>query len=112
MEYALPVVVALLGSGGILGGVYALLKLRPEAGQIIVTQAQGAVIVQSNVIKDLEAQNTRLTERVTQAEAKANVAEHENRELKVENSKLKDRVSDLERKVDRLEKKVNGNQSN
>lgn len=65
----IPIVVAVLGSGGLLGGIYALLKLRPEAGQIVVTAAQGALIVQSGVIDSLRAENDRLRQRVDQLES-------------------------------------------
>lgn len=35
------------------GGIYALIKVRPEAGQIVVSAAQGAVVVQTTVIDNL-----------------------------------------------------------
>lgn len=63
-----PVIVAILGSGGLLGGIYALLKLRPEAGQIVVTAAQGALIVQTGVIESLREENERLQRRVSTLE--------------------------------------------
>ena len=64
-----PLLVALLGAGGIIGGLVALMKLRPEAGQIVVTAAQGALIVQGGVIKSLEEENKRLRDRVEALEA-------------------------------------------
>lgn len=53
MNEWVPVISALLGVSGICGGIYALLKVRPEAGQIVVSAAQGAVVVQTTVIENL-----------------------------------------------------------
>jgi hypothetical protein len=74
---SIPVVVAILGSGGLLGGIYALMKLRPEAGQIVVTAAQGALIVQTGVIESLQNENARLRERVTSLERQLERLTHE-----------------------------------
>lgn len=46
-------VIGLIGVGGIGGAIVAIAKLRPEAGQIVVQTAQGALIVQSGVIESL-----------------------------------------------------------
>ena len=45
---------SLLGSGGLLGAVYLLMKLRPEAGMMVVKGAEGVVVMQANYIKKLE----------------------------------------------------------
>ena len=52
-ELVIGLLVALLGAGGVTGAVVALFKARPEAGQISVSAAQGAVIVQTGVIEEL-----------------------------------------------------------
>lgn len=85
-------VVSVIFSGGLVGGVVALLKLRPESGQIVVTAAQGAVVVQSGVIDDLrqELQNLR-------AERDA---------LRAENVQLRTRVAALEQKFEALRAEV------
>lgn len=70
-------------SGGFLGSIYALLKLRPEAGQITVTAAQGALVVQSGVIDDLNEELKRVKDEVIA--------------LRKENTELKKRVVELER---------------
>jgi len=94
----LPVIVAVLGSGGLLGGIYALLKLRPEAGQIVVTAAQGALIVQTGVIDSLRIENDRLRQRVSSLEA-----------LREENEGLRQRVSSLESQIHELQREVREN---
>lgn len=53
-------VVAVLGGGGILGGIVALFKLRPEVARVTVSAAEGAVIVQTGVIENLSGEITRL----------------------------------------------------
>lgn len=101
MEQYLPSIVLLLSTGGLIGAIAILVKLRPEAGQIIVTQAQGAVIVQGKVIDDLQEQNAELKEENRQIKA-------ENTEIKSQNRELKRRVGTLEDKVTELERRVNG----
>lgn len=113
--------VATLVFGG--GGIYALLKVRPEAGQISVTAAQGAVIVQTGVIDSLKEENERLVLRIevlerqmaAMEEYRSKVKELESllefasiREegLKRENASLKKRVKALEGDVDDIK---NGN---
>lgn len=54
----------LLGSGGLLGSVYLLIKLRPEARQITVVAAQGALIVQTGVIDALREEINRLNDKI------------------------------------------------
>ncbi len=46
---------SLLGSGGLLGAVYLLMKFRPEAGSIVVKSAEGVLVMQSSYIKKLES---------------------------------------------------------
>nr|WP_231948619.1 hypothetical protein [Jiangella alkaliphila] len=58
----------LFGIGGVGGFFIALVKLRPEAGQMVVTSAQGALIVQDTVLKTVLAENERLRKRVTELE--------------------------------------------
>lgn len=54
----------LVGSGGLAGAVYALLKLRPEAGQITVDAAHKVVQFQADVIRRIEDENRALREEV------------------------------------------------
>jgi hypothetical protein len=54
-------IAAIVGSGGVVAAIVALVKLRPEAGQILVTTAQSVVIVQTSVIENLEKQLNRVS---------------------------------------------------
>lgn len=93
---AVTLAAALLGTGGIVGAVVAIIKLRPEAGQIVVQSAEGAVIVQSGVIATLRAEVERLQERVTEIETIAETAEARTQQLESENRYLRTRVGHLE----------------
>ncbi len=102
LTVAAAVVIALLGGGGI----YALLKVRPEASKISVDAAQGAVIVQTGVIDSLREENTRLANRLSEVErtsadvnalmARVQQLEDERTQLQRENARLMARVKHLE----------------
>jgi chromosome segregation ATPase len=66
--------IAVILFGG--GGLYALLKVRPEAARISVDAAQGAVIVQTGVIDALRAENRRLADRLSELERTSSSVEH------------------------------------
>lgn len=89
---ALTLGAILVGSGGIFGGIYALLKLRPEAGQITVTTAQGVLLMQSDVIKAMRARELEMQARIDMLEA--------------ENLALNHKVAMLEQKISAVESRV------
>lgn len=64
----LLVITAIVGSGGILGAVVAFFKLRPEKDSIVVTTAQGALLMQTGISAELRKDNERLKERVHELE--------------------------------------------
>ena len=109
---ALPYIVSVILGGGFLGGIYALLKLRPEAGQITVTAAQGAVIVQTGVIDTLKSELTRAQGRIEALEAEQSKVqtleeridnlEAERDHLREENITLRHRVRHLEEELESL----------
>lgn len=59
------------------GGVYAWFKLRAEKGQIVVSAAQGAVIVQSGVLKDIQEAYDRLSDDFAQLKMESIAREEE-----------------------------------
>lgn len=61
------IITTVLG-GGLIWAIVALYKVKPEAGQIVVSAAQGALIVQTGVIENLQKEIERI-----QAEAKAEI---------------------------------------
>lgn len=95
---AAAVVIALLGGGGL----YALLKVRPEAAQISVNAAAGAVTVQSSVIEDLREQLIAQGARIDILERDKQNAMWESAKLRAENEVLVTRVKALEREVENL----------
>lgn len=94
-------VIGFLGSGGILGGIYALLKLRPEAGQITVTAAQGAVVVQTGVITNLQDEIARLNNKVDQLEMENSAREEAHEESRKRIIELEYNLKVLQRSSDR-----------
>lgn len=51
---ATPIIIALLGSGGLIAAVVALLKLRPDINSAAVIQAQGAMEIMQQLNDDME----------------------------------------------------------
>ena len=124
MSDLLTFLAAIIGAGGLAGLVTTLYtrrevrrKMGAEVDTVSVSAAQGAVIVQQNVLdrvwaqmdrfeSDMEEERTereRLEVEVNALRTQlANVIE-ERDALKRENSRLRDRIQHLERKVQQLE---------
>ncbi len=85
---------SLLGSGGLLGAVYLLMKFRPEAGSIVVKSAEGVLVMQSTYIKKLE-------ERIGHLES-------ENESLRFELAILKEKIEKFEGHQNRHDKEIKG----
>ena len=85
-------IVAVLGSAGLLGSWAAFRKSKPEAGKIFIDAAQGVVLMQTGVIEDLRKEVRFLRE--------------ENAKVSKENSDLKQRLEELEDKVRELTKRT------
>lgn len=79
----IQIILGFLLSGGFLAGIYAILKIRPEAGQITVVAAQGAVVVQTGVIDSLREEMARLRTEVTELRQELEVERAENKGLRV-----------------------------
>jgi predicted RNase H-like nuclease (RuvC/YqgF family) len=104
-----PIIIAVVGSGGIVGAIVAFLKVRPEAGQIAVTAAGDALVVQSGVITTLREENSQLRLRLENLESKVALMmdlrerveelEDERKKLRAENGRLRKRVASLETQV-------------
>lgn len=60
IKVILEVAAVLLGGGGIISGIVALFKIRPEVARVTVSAAEGAVIVQQSVITSLSNEIERL----------------------------------------------------
>lgn len=101
MKDLIPTIIQALFSAGGLGAIYLLLKLRPEAGQITVTAAQGVVLMQSNVIDDLRKENKEFKEELKKMEEKFDEQElrftNKLQAMQEENNSLRSRIRELER---------------
>lgn len=75
-------IILVLGGGG---GIVSWFRLRNQNSKILVDAAQGAVVVQSSVIKDLKAE---LADQRTKAE-------QENAELRAEVAELRTHLAEL-----------------
>jgi len=115
-----PYLLAILGTGGVVGAIAAFFKIRPEAGQIAVTASEGALIVQTGVIENLHKDNQQLRNRLEDMESKVSlmmdlrdrveVLEDERDALKAQNEKLRKRIVILERQIRELgAEPANGN---
>lgn len=72
MDYTplLTGIISFVFGGGLVTAIIALYKVKPEAGQIVVTAAQGALLVQSGVIENLQREITRLSGEVESLKVK------------------------------------------
>lgn len=115
-----PAAVAILGGGGVVGAIVAFIKVRPEAGNISVQASQGALIVQTGVIENLNKEIARANQKiefmasrmealeaeaekveqlrrhVDEQDARIEQLEKENKRLRNERDLLKERVQALE----------------
>jgi len=57
-------IISFVFGGGLIAAIVALYKVKPEAGQIVVTAAQGALVVQTGVIENLQKEILRLSQEV------------------------------------------------
>ena len=90
---------------GILGGgsLVALFKVGPQRKHIVVDAAQGAVVVQSGVLKDLKDEIARLQAQVANLEMEKTATEEQ---LEAENESLEKRQRESEATVERLRMEV------
>lgn len=82
------IVASIVGSSGVVAAIVALVKLRPEAGQILVTTAQSVVIVQTSVIDNLQKELARVSHEM----------EELREECRVREESLLSRIKELEQK--------------
>lgn len=115
-ELAVAAFVALFGGGGLV----ALLKLRSDSSLTIVSAAQGAVVIQTSVIDELQegqaalrAQMVEVQQRALAAEERAVVAEAKvvNAERRADNAERQREAvlranADLMARLDQLEREV------
>lgn len=62
------ILAALITSGFFYGGVKFLFRTRAESGAIIVKSAEGVVVLQATIIKELREENAELREKIERLE--------------------------------------------
>lgn len=92
------VVLAIIGGGGVVGGVATLLKLKPEANSAAVSAASNALESMQRLIDELESALEREREGRLSAEEKVQI-------LTNTNEHLKQIIAGVAMMDDRLEKK-------
>jgi polyhydroxyalkanoate synthesis regulator phasin len=97
---------AIVGGGGVFGGIYGLLKVRPEAGQIAVSAAGSALVVQVGVIETLREEMTELRTRVDGLETERDKLRLQAFEAQAEAAKAKSESAALKGRVTRLENQI------
>ena len=94
-------------ASALLGGIVAWRKISPEKDSIIVTAAQGALVVQAGVLDELREELARNRQRLTDVEKalrdEIRRLRTERDSLRSENAELKARVAQLEGRVRELE---------
>lgn len=89
----LQIAIGVFGSGGIIAGIAALLKLRPERDAAVITQAQGAVAAQETLLRDVERNRDYWR-------AEAHRLDKENVRLREEIERFEGRVAELSAQLD------------
>jgi hypothetical protein len=90
VEIAVPIVLALLGGGGI----WALFKIRPEAGMVTVLAAEKVVLIQSGEIVRLEESVAECRNEAKEATAEARTSRAALRELTTEVQSMRQELID------------------
>lgn len=63
LDTTTPIVIALLGSGGFVGAVVAVVRLKPDMNSSAVSQARDALEMMQQLVEDLEKDRTYWRER-------------------------------------------------
>lgn len=118
----LTALVSVILGGGFVGGIVALVKLKPEGDQILVSSAKDVVLIQRDALEELRTQMAELERRLSeqleaagvaraQAEKARAAAEAALAEANHEKRHLLDRVAALEGEVAELRELSNGGHS-
>lgn len=86
-----------LGSGGVL----AWFKLGPERKRIVIEAAEGAVILQSNVLKDIQTSYDNLNDELAQLKMDNIMVEEEKERCQAQIARLQTSVEFMQRDLDR-----------
>lgn len=90
-------IASILGSGGLLGSVYLLMKFRPEAGSILVKSAEGVLIMQAGYIKKLEERINHLEKEVVRLSHELDTANEQLKKFETNQDRHDGEIKDLGR---------------
>lgn len=98
------------GGGGIVAAIAAFFKVRPERESIMVSTAQGVVVMQASILDELREELERVNDRADelalgqkQLKEELNKVTQERDYLREENRRLNAQVGRLEHRVGELE---------
>lgn len=98
---------ALIGASGIAGGVAVYRKVPAEKESIIISSAQGALVVQAGVLEDLREELQWAQQRIEAVEAELHAEidrlRKERDDLRRDRDRLRVRVRDLEKRLDEID---------
>lgn len=97
-----PVLIALIGSGGLVGGIVAFMKLRPEKDAMVVSAANVALTMQTGIVQTLREELERATARLEECEAELSQGRSRRRELHRQLGDALGRAALLERELAQL----------
>jgi hypothetical protein len=83
----LVAIISVLFGGGLAGSIVALIKVRPESGQILVSAAKDVVVIQQGAMAEMQRRLAAVEQ---------------------ERDTLRDRVSELEANVRALQQRADG----
>lgn len=107
MQLAVAGMSFILG-GGLTGFVASLVKVRAEAGKIVIDAAQGAVIVQSRVIDELRDELKAARADVALVRKELRVVSQRLGEVLAENDTLRRQVMSLSSNQNRHDEEIKG----
>jgi anaerobic glycerol-3-phosphate dehydrogenase len=98
-----PLLVAVIGAGGVVGSIAAYRKVQPEKDSIVVTAAQGALVIQAGVLDELRQELGRCHERIEDLTRELHEEtarlRRERDAARAESRRLRERVRLLEERV-------------
>lgn len=103
MNYTILIAAGVMASG-LIGAVVAYIKVKPESASILVSTAQGVVVMQADFVDELRGELARVTAEQKRLNELLLEVTEERDYLRGENRALHEQVEELQRRVGELER--------